>query len=426
MGERDINRIERHDDDTAKAGGNPWPVIVLLVLIGILNYLDRALPAILAEAIKHDLNLSDTTLGSINGILFLFVYAAATMPLARVSDSGRYKQVVVLSLAVWSVMTMLGGWATSAWQLALSRMGVALGEAGGTPAAHAYITRNIPIARRAMALSIFTLSLPIGTMAGFVVAGVGGEYLGWRWTFILAGVAGLALAIVSHFLLRRGGVQGVQAEPSLPAAPIGQLLRKPSVIAILAASSFMGMGGYTSAAFTAPFLMRSHSLSLMEVGVAYGAASGLSSVAGLLLVGWITDKLGLRDRRWMLGTVIVMLMVCVPFSFITFTTSDVRLALFGLGLNHTLAVAYVAPVFAAMHRLAPIALRARASGLQLLASSIMGGVGPVIAGVISDGLEPELGSDALARAMFVIPAAYFLAMLFYAAALWRFRRDVET
>jgi MFS family permease len=404
----------------------PWPMLVLLVLIGTLNYVDRVLPAVLAQPIKRDIALSDTTLGLISGAGFLVIYGAATIPLARISDRGRYGPVIVWSVTLWSAMTMIGGWTANAWQLAASRMGVALGEAGGVPAAHAYINRHFPANARTLALSIFTLCMPMGSMAGFAVGGVLGQHLGWRMTFVLMGAAGLALALVTYLAMpaEAGAGHALPQRSDRPQASLAGLFRKRSLVLTLVGAAFIAMGGYAELTFTPAFLMRSHDLSLSEAGLGFGISGGIAAVTLLLLLGWTSDRLSIRDARWLLGTVIVMIVICLPLCVAGYLASDVRWAFAGTAVTHGIVVAQNAPVFAALHRLAPLELRAQASALLLLAGAVLGGAGPLVTGAWSDALTPALGPEALSRALLVVPCAYALGTACFCLALISFRRDL--
>lgn len=403
----------------------PWAGVVFLMLIGMLNYLDRVLPAILAEPIKKDLVLSDTVLGIVNGVGFLAIYALASLPIASQSDRGRYPAVIVFSLGIWSLMTALGGWVVAGWQLALTRCGVALGEAGGMPAAHAFITRHIPVKSRTTAFSLFTMCLPLGTMAGFVVGGMFGEALGWRHTFMLMGGIGIALALLAWLSFGRGaGVAAPARAAEEPQPKFLHLLRKRSLLATLTGAAFVGMGGYTSMAFSPAFLMRSHGMSVGEAGVSFGISGGVVGILGLIVIGWLTDRLAARDIRWQLGAIIAMILLAMPLSILAFSVSSTWLAMLGLAINLAIAMVYAAPITAALHRLAPVDLRARVSALLLLATAILGGLGPLFAGMVSDALKPQFGADALGHGMLVVPAAYLAAALCFAAALPSYRREV--
>lgn len=411
-------------------GRYPFLAIALLTLVGTTNYIDRVLPSILAQSIKRDLALSDTALGLINGSGFLIVYGLASIPLARISDRGHYSRVIVLCLALWSAMTLIGAWASSAMGLAASRLGVALGEAGSIPATHAYIARHVSPASRTMTLAVFNGCLPIGSMLGFIVGGFAGTALGWRGTFILMGALGLALAALCQLTLgwfRPGFTTVAGSYTSTPHAQgqFARLIAVRGLLPILAGSAFMAMGGYTGVAFNPAFLMRSHGLDLPDAGLTFGVAAGLAALAGLLCLGWIANILSRRDPRWLLGTVVVMIAAGLPLSFVAYSAADLHWAVTGLAVNHMLSVAQVAPVFAAVHRLVPVELRAQASALLLLAGAFLGGLGPFAAGAISDMRVEQLGERALASAMIVVPIAYALGMVCFALAVARFPRSSE-
>src|SRR4051794_18956486 len=210
-----------------------WVSVLVLMLVATLNYIDRILPNILLEGIKKDLQLSDAMLGLINGIGFHIVYIGLGLFIARLSDRGNYRLLIGASVFIWSAMTMFGGMAQTGWQLGLARMGVAAGEAGSTPAAHAFIAQNFPAERRAAPLAVMSMGIPIGIMIGIMSGGILSHVWGWRTAFaVMGGLSLLAVPLV--FLLLRGS----QRRPD-PMAPIRSLrgalvlLKKPSVVTIL-------------------------------------------------------------------------------------------------------------------------------------------------------------------------------------------------
>ncbi len=402
-------------------------VLLLLLIIGCVNYLDRVLPAILAEPIKHDLALSDTELGVVNGFGFLLIYAAASLPLAQMSDRGRYGLVITCALSLWSAMTALGAFVASGWQLMLSRMGVAVGEAAGMPASHAFITRNFPQDRQTAAISVFNLSLPLGSMAGFAIGGVVGQAIGWRQTFLAMGLFGLALAATAWFVMPRGTAQEPEAARQANLSLFGfvPLLRKKSLVLILIGSALLGTGGYTATAFTPAFLMRSHDLSLAEAGLRFGIAGGIAAAVSLLLIGWLADRLSRRDPRWLPGSVAIMVLLALPFSLAALHLASANLAILALAINYVVPVAYSAPAAVALHRLAPLELRARMSAMLLLVTGLCGGFGPLIAGAISDYLTPTHGAAALGLALHIVPLAYLVGGLCYLAAMRHFPGELD-
>lgn len=401
--------------------GRPWTAVVLLMLLGVVNYLDRTLPGILAEPLKRELGLSDTFLGVLNGVAFLSVYAVAGIPIARLADRGRYGAVITGALTLWSAMTALGGMVVNGWQLAATRIGVALGEAGSTPAAHAYISRNFPPERRSAALALCSLGAPLGGMAGLIAGGLIGEALGWRMTLVVMGVFGLVLAPV--VLLALGPGRRIETAARESGGDVVALLRKPSLLAILAATSFISMGGYSALAFTPAFLMRVHDLSIAVVGLRLGLLQGAIGAAALVLSGWLGGVLGKRDPRLMLAVLATMCLICAPITVVAFTTGDPQLAMVCAAVGGVLASAYLGLTVACLHTLVPLAMRARSSAVLLFCSALFGSLGPLIVGKISDRLSADYGVTSLAHAMLVVPVVYTLAAISYLAAMSTFGRD---
>lgn len=399
----------------------PWTAVVLLMFLGVVNYLDRTLPGILAEPLKRDLGLSDTFLGVLNGIAFLGVYAVAGIPIAHLADRGRYGLVISGALALWSAMTALGGLVVTGWQLAATRIGVALGEAGSTPAAHAYISRNFPPERRSAALALCSLGAPFGGMAGLIAGGLIGEALGWRMTLIVMGVFGLVLA--PFVLLALGPGQRIAIQTKESGGDVVRLLRKPSLIAILAATSFISMGGYSALAFTPAFLMRVHELSIAVVGLQMGLLQGGIGAAALIISGWLGGLLGKRDPRLMLAVLAAMCLICAPIGAVAFTIDDAQLAMVCAAVAAVLASAYLGLTVACLHSLVPLGMRARASAVLLFCSALFGSLGPLIVGAVSDRLAAGYGVMSLAHAMLVIPVVYVLAAIAYLGAMSTFGRD---
>lgn len=392
----------------------PWLAVAVLLCVGTLNYVDRALPAILAEPIRRDLLLSDTSLGLINGFGFLLIYAFAGLPIARFADRGHYGRVVSGALAVWSAMTLFGGMAMTGWQLAATRMGVAVGEAGSAPAAHAFISRFFPPGRRAIAFALLTLSVPLGGACGLMLGGVLERQYGWRNTFMIMGLVGLVLVPLVLLTVRGESQAGVVRNAR--GAGMAPFLRKRSLLLIFAGAAFVAIGGYASSAFVPSFLMRVHGLSVATVGVQLGLATGLVGVVGLLLTGWLADRSTAQDERGPLRIVAAMIVVVLPASVGAFMVEDSRLALVLVAGASVVPVAYLAPVVATVHRLVPASHRAQASAALLFATGVLGGLGPLAVGLVSDALHEARGSASIAFAMMVVPISYALAAAAFAGA----------
>ncbi|AKS34021.1 spinster family MFS transporter [Mycolicibacterium goodii] len=402
-----------------------WAAVAVLALIGTLNYVDRFLPAVLAEPIKHDLELSDTAIGVINGFGFLIVYAVMGIAVARVADRGAFGAVVAGCLTMWGTMTMLGGAVQSGFQLALTRVGVAVGEAGSTPAAHAYVARNFVPQRRSAPLAVITIAIPLASTASLLGGGLLAQSLGWRTAFVIMGAVSVALAPLVLLVV---GVR--QPLPALPAVHSGaaawwSLLGKPSFLVVVAGTAFLSAAGYSLTTFAPAFLMRTRGMSLGEVGVEYGVATGVIGVLGLLIVGRLADRLAERDARWLLWIVVALTLVLVPASVLAFVVANQTLCVLFLALSYAIGTSYLAPSIAAIQRLVLPEQRATASAVFLFFNAVFGSVGPFVVGMLSDSLTDDLGSQALGRALLLLVAAMqLLGALCYWAASWRYRRDV--
>jgi len=402
-----------------------WTAVILLAVVGTLNYADRFLPAVLTEPIKAELSLSDTAIGVINGFGFLAVYAVLGIAIARIADRGTYGLVISACLTLWGAMTMLGGLVQSGFQLALTRVGVAIGEAGSTPAAHAYVARNFVPQRRAAPLAVITMSIPLASAASLIGGGLLAQALGWRTAFVVMGAISVAFApLVLVVLGRRQPMPAQQHQEELTPVKPWDLLTKPSFVAIVAGAACISVAGYSLTAFAPAFLMRARAMSLGDVGVQYGVTSGLTGILGLLIVGRLADRLSSNDFRWLLWLVAAMTATMIPFSVLAFFVDNRSLAVLFISLSYVVGTAYMAPSIAAIQRLARAEQRATASAIFLFFSAVVGSAGPFLTGVISDALRPELGNMALGRALLIVPVMQLVAVACYVVASRRFLREI--
>jgi predicted MFS family arabinose efflux permease len=414
-------------EEQTHSAGRAWAAVVLLAVVGTLNYADRFLPAVLAEPIKNDLALSDTAIGVINGFWFLAVYAVLGLFIARIADRGAFGLVISTCLTLWGTMTMLGGAVQSAFQLALTRVGVAVGEAGSTPAAHAYVARNFPPERRAAPLAVISVSIPLASAASLLGGGLLAQSLGWRTAFVVMGAISVLFApLVLVVLGRRQTMPAAQtsAGEDVQAAKVADLLRKPSFVAIVGGAAFISFAGYSLTTFAPAYLIRTREMSLGEVGVQYGLASGLTGILSLLIVGRVADRLSARDPRWSLWLVAAVTAVLVPFSALAFVVENRTLCVWFIALSYVIGTAHMAPSIAAIQRLARPKQRATASAIFLFVGSMVGSAGPFLTGVISDALKADLGTMSLGRALLLVPVAQVVAIICYLLASQRFTREI--
>jgi predicted MFS family arabinose efflux permease len=404
-----------------------WTAVVLLAIVGTLNYADRFLPAVLSEPIKEDLALSDTAIGVINGFWFLAVYAVLGLVIARIADRGAFGLVISICLTLWGAMTMLGGAVQSAVQLALTRVGVAVGEAGSTPAAHAYVARNFAPERRAAPLAVITMSIPLASAASLIGGGLLAQSLGWRTAFVVMGAISVVFAPLVLVVLGRRQPMPVAVVPigdEVRPTKVLDLLKKPSFLAVVVGAAFISFAGYSLTTFAPAYLIRTRGMSLGEVGWQYGLASGLTGILSLLIVGRVADRLSARDPRWALWLVAAMTAAMLPFSALAFLVQSQTLCIWFIALSYVVGTAYMAPSISAIQRLARAEERATASAIFLFFGAMLGSAGPFLTGVISDALKADLGNVSLGRALLVVPVAQVVAIICYLAASQRFMREI--
>jgi MFS family permease len=169
-----------------------WFVLGILTLVYTFNFIDRQILVILQEPIKADLGLSDTQLGLLTGFSFAVVYVTAGIPIAWLADRSNRRNIVAASLGIFSVMTALSGLVQNYTQLLLARLGVGLGEAGGSPPSHSMLSDYFPEEKRGTAISIYTTGIYFGIFFGYFAGGWIAESFGWRKAFLSSG------SLVSH------------------------------------------------------------------------------------------------------------------------------------------------------------------------------------------------------------------------------------
>jgi predicted MFS family arabinose efflux permease len=302
-----------------------------------------------------------------------------------------------------------------------------VGEAGSTPAAHAYVARNFAPERRAAPLAVITLSIPLASAASLLGGGLLAQSLGWRTAFVVMGtISVLCAPLVLVVLGRRQPMPVAQAASGeeVRAAKVADLLKKPSFLAVVLGAAFISFAGYSLTTFAPAYLMRTREMSLGEVGVQYGLASGLTGILSLLIVGRVADRLSAKDPRWSLWLVAAMTAVLLPFSALAFIVEDRTLCVWFIALSYVIGTAHMAPSIAAIQRLARAAQRATASAIFLFVGSMLGSVGPFLTGVISDALKADLGNMSLGRALLIVPAAQVIAIVCYLLASRRFVNEM--
>lgn len=386
-------------------------LLATLALVNVFNFMDRQLPFILAEAIKVDLSLSDTQVGLLTGFAFLLIYSVASLPLARLADLWSPKWTLTIIVALWSVMTALGGAARNFIELALTRTGVALGEAGSTPSSHAVIQRVFPADRRGLALGVFQMGAPAGGMLGMALGGWMNDVIGWRTTMVAAGLLGIAVVLLAALVIPDVRLKQEQRHQTGSYwAGIRDLMRSPAFAWMFAAMCLVGATVYATMIFTAPFLIRLHGLSTTEAGVTFGVLLGVTGIAGTLIGGVVFDRSMRRKRENMLLWPALTFLIAAPTSTAAWFVPEPYVALALLAPLCMSFTFYFPGMFGSAHIIAGPARHAMASSILIIGSGLVGGLaGPVVVGMISDALAPSIGAESLRYALLFVPVVAILS-----------------
>lgn len=403
-------------------GPQAWYVLLLLVTVSVFSFADRMALAMLAPSIKSDLGLSDTQLGLLTGFAFSLFYAACGIPVARWADRGTRRNIIALALAIWSTMTALSGAAQGFWSMFVARVGIGAGEAGFLPAAQSIICDYVPVVRRPAAFAIHTLGNSVGMVVGLLLVGLLDELVGWRSTFLVLGIPGLALALVVKWTLReprRGDFDVRGATATLPfAATVTVLFRCRTFRWLTLFFALNGFVQYGLNQWWPSFYARQFSLSLSSIGISLGLAVGGGAGIGAIVGGVLSNRAAKRDVRLPLfiGGAATLLAFPVALGSLLFSSAAMSITL--VLLTSILWSVSAGPVIATVTSVAGSPMRATASAITTSFSSVVGfGLGPFCVGLVSDLLTPLYGTQALRSALLVpiclLPLA---AALLYLAA----------
>ena len=397
----------------------------LLTIVFSFNFIDRQLLAILQEAIKEDLLLSDGQLGLLTGFAFAVFYVTAGIPIARWADGSNRRNIVALALAVWSGMTALSGLVQNYWQLLLVRIGVGVGEAGGSPPSHSMISDIFLPHQRASALGFYSMGVNFGILFGFLFGGWLNEYFGWRVAFMVVGLPGVLLAVILRFTFAepiRGLTDNrVASDSSTSFTGVLAVLWKSRAFRHLAAGvSLNAFVAYSASNWNASYMIRSHGMSTGELGTWLALIIGVGGAIGVFGGGLVSDRLARKDKRWYVWVPVIAGVIATPFVVLVYLAQDPYQALLCMLVPSMMANVYLGNAIAITHALVGIRMRAMASAILLLFLNIIGlGAGPWTVGIVSDYLGTQYGVESLRYAMLFLfaPVGIWSICHFYLASL---------
>jgi MFS family permease len=383
--------------------------LTILLVIYILNFLDRQIVNILAEPIKIELGLADWQVGALTGLAFAIFYTFLGLPIARLAERGNRVKIISVAVTIWSIFTIACGLATNFIQLLLARIGVGVGEAGCTPPAHSLISDYAPKEKRASALAFYSLGIPLGSLAGMALGGLIADAYGWRVAFFVAGAPGIIMAIIAWLTLPepRSGQPKTSASdgPSLGDA-VRELRGKSAFWWLALGAAINAMVAYGHIAFYGSFYLRNHAEGLNQIaanieastgvalgpigfiGLVLGLLIGLFGAVGTFLGGYLADRFGARDARAYTLVPAVASVLSVPPFIWAMMTGSATLSLVLLTIPVLMNAIWYGPVFATAQGLVQPQTRATASALLLFVINLIGlGFGPLSVGLLSDGFS---------------------------------------
>ncbi len=415
--------ISASTDDTSSLSLR-WYVLIIMMLVYTVNISDRYVMSTVLEPIRLELGLTDGGINTLTGVSLGLFYVVMGIPLSWIADRHNRKNLLAASITAWSAMTALCGLSQGYWQLLVGRIGVGVGEAGGTPACNSIVGDYFPASRRPMAMTIFALGAPIGAWLGADLAGwVAGIY-GWRAAFLVLGIPGLILASVVYFTVKepeRGCLDAVsEASPPTLLESLKFLRTQKAAFHVIMGSGVSALWGWGLMWFTPTFLQRTYHLNVGAAGAVVGPIHLVMGIGASLLTAWLLAKPWFVDPRrivYLLGSVTAV--ATVP-SIVAYWTQSLPLATLMLWTFIPAIYFYIGPAFALGQNLAPPRMRAMFTAIALLVANVFNLiVAPQAVGWMSDYFAGPGGADAasLRLALLVLaPTGFWAAYHYFAAA----------
>lgn len=397
--------------------------LVLLTVVYGFNFIDRQIVGILAPFIQEDLGLSNTQLGLLIGFAFALFYTVIAIPIAWLAD--RYNRVNILSiaLATWSGFTALTGMATNFWQIGLARMGVGIGEAGGSPPSHSIISDMYPKEERAGALGVYAMGIPFGIMAAYFATaslmGSSGD-VDWRRIFIFLGLTGIALAGLVRLTLREPSRGAMELDDDVQIAKLPfieslrSLLKIPAWWAMCFGIAFGSFVSYASSAFQTKFLIAlDPSFDFKTMVILLGIMNGTTYAGGAFFGARLADKWGAKNLRAYGWLPAIAMSVTLPLGVWSYWVQSVEANLILSTIYLLFIGIYLGPSFAIAQTLAPINMRAMSTALFFFILNMVAlGGGPTFAGWLIDVYKETYSDlDAMRMAMTVTHLVFIPALI---------------
>lgn len=401
--------------------------LAILLAVFAINTLDRHILSITLEQIGTEFSLSDTQLGLLSGLLFAAVYVLFGFPVAKLASNGNRRNIISICVAVWSSLTILMAAAQNFTQLLIARLGVGIGEAGAVTPAHSMISDLYPENKRTSAMATFVSGANIGVLLAFLVGGIVGQALGWRWAFVIAGIPGLILALILRFTVSeptRENTQDLSEDKrSLFIATVKTIWNDRGLFHAMCGISIVGIVTFGALAWNPTYIIRAHGLSQAQTGIFLAATIGIGGGLVTWLSGKWADRLGARNPKWRIGIVVLVILISKPFIAIFLLVDATVIALSGFVGAAVVASVFWGPTFAYAHSRLSAEMRPMATAIFLFCFNLIGvGIGPTIIGILSDAVFFEYGVRSIAYALLTVQIAGIWAAWHY----WQVAKQITS
>ena len=363
----------------------------MLTLVYVLSSMDRLLIGVVAQPIIDDFQLKDWEFGLLSGFGFMITFTLAGIPIARAAERFNRIRIIAVCLLVWSLMTMLCGFAWGFISLLIFRIGISVGEAGCVPPANSIIGDYFPARSRAKAMAIFGLGVPLGGVIANLLGGPITDALSWRYAFIIFAIPGIPVAIML-WMTGREPPRGYSDPPdtALPEresfkVTAGKLFAKPTFWWITGASLLASMTGGGLANFQAPLFQRLHEISVGDAAILFVFPMAMGAAVGSFSAGWLTERLSPRHANaiaWIPGCALI---ASLPCYLVSLTAAHIPIAVTAHALGALLMYTYLGNQYAIIQAITSATSRATAVALFILLNNLLGsGLGPLVTGALSD------------------------------------------
>ena len=405
-----------------------WLILGLLTLIYISSFVDRQIIAVLATQIQEEMDMNNLQVGLLYGTAFSLIYAVSGIPMGRLADLYSRKVMIVVGLFVWSLMTLISGFATSLTFLIVARMFVGVSESALSPAVYSLLSDYFRPEQRATVFSIYASGIFVGIGVAFIGGGTVAQLYDWRTALIVVGAPGLLLAGVAWFVIKElpRGITQTRARYDIDMSMsqvLNYILRKRTILFHFLGFSFLALTGYTVLGFVGTVLKEVHeSQNLLPYYGWFMLATGFSVMASGKAADWLAQKWG-PSKRFIMGMVAGL--ACLPLYFLGLFAESGVTALVLIGSANVISSSYNGVAAALIQYLVKPNMRALAGGLYLFVISVIGfGVGPPLTGWLMDAVFT--GNYGPAKAlMLVISCCGVLGSICFVLAMRYYDDDAE-